>query len=227
MMNRWVWAWRVHQPLQAAPPACPDIMKLYYTPGACSLAVHIALREAGLEVDLVKVDLPTKKLPDGSDFLAINPLGYVPVLELDDRQRLTETSAILQYVADRVPAAGLAPALGTLERFRVQQQLAFVATELHQGFAPLFNPMLPAPVREMVMGRLRNRLAHANAQLKGNFATGDNNFSVADCYLFAVLGFTRPVGMDLGEWPALGAYVGRMMCRPTVVAAMRAEGLLG
>lgn len=201
-------------------------MKLYYSPGTCALAVHIALREAGLEADLVKVDLRSRTLPDGSDFLAINPLGYVPVLELDDGARLTETSALLQYIADRVPTAGLAPAVGTFERSRMHEKLSFVATELHQCFGPLFNPMLPAAAREMAMARLRGRLSWVNEHLGNDFANG-KDFSVADCYLFAVLGFTRPLGIDMSEWPALGAYVGRMMCRPTVVAALREQGLLG
>jgi glutathione S-transferase len=201
-------------------------MKLYYSPGTCALAVHIALREAGLEADLVKVDLRSRKLPDGSDFLAVNPLGYVPVLELDDGERLTETSALLLYIADRVPTAGLAPAVGTFDRSRMQEKLSFVATELHQSFGPLFNPSLPAAARDMVMARLRGRLSWVNEHLGSDFANG-KEFSVADCYLFAVLGFTRPLDIDMSAWPALGAYVGRMMCRPAVVAAMREQGLLG
>jgi glutathione S-transferase len=208
-------------------PTSPNIiMKLYYSPGACSLSPHIALREAGLEVELIKVDPATRRLEDGTDFLTINPRGYVPILVLDDGQQLSEGPAIVQYIADRAPAAQLAPAAGSFERTRLQEWLGFINSELHQNFGLLFNPALHASTRDTVVRKLRARLDWVSEQIQGKrFALGEQ-FSVADGYLFAVLGWTRFFGMNLADWPVLAEHSGRVASRPAVQAAMRAEGLM-
>lgn len=201
-------------------------MKLYYIPGACSLSPHIVLREAGLSFDLVKVDGKTKKTDSGADFNAINPKSYVPVLELDDGQRLTEGAVIVQYIADRKPDAKLAPAAGTPDRYRLQEWLNFIASEVHKGFSPLFNPQLPEAWKTVVVDRLGTRFDHLSKHLEKNQYLMGGAFGVADAYLFTVLNWTKFVGIDLGKWPVLQAYSARIAARPSVQQALAAEGLL-
>ena len=201
-------------------------MKLYYTPAACSLSPHIVAREAGFDPELVLVDLQTKKTKDGGDFLKISPNGYVPALQLDSGEILTEGPAIVQYLADRKPEAKLAPANGTLPRYQLQSWLNFITSELHKSFSPLFNPQTPAEVRNTTLERIGTRFDHVSKALEGKpFLTGDQ-FTVADAYLFVVLNWTNFVKIDLGNWPTLKAFHGRVAARPAVQAALKAEGLL-
>ena len=202
-------------------------MKLYFKAGSCSLSPHIVLLEAGLPFELVEVDLATKRTKDGADYRAINPKGSVPALELDDGQLLTEGAVIVQYLADRKPAAGLVPAAGTVERYRLQEWLNYIASEIHKNFSPLFNPKAPDEWKAVVKDvLLAQRFAFLASQLDGNaFLMGDA-FSVADAYLFTVLNWTKRVGIDLGQWPALAAFLQRVAVRPAVQAAMKAEGLI-
>jgi glutathione S-transferase len=201
-------------------------MKLYYSPGACSLSPHIVLREAGLDFDLALVSTKTKKLADGSDYLAINPKGQVPLLELDNGERLSEGPAIVQYVADLVPTSGLAPAAGTLARYRVVEWLNFITSELHKGFSPLFSPDTPADYKPIASARLLARLGYVNEQLEGkSYLTGDT-FTVADAYLFVVSGWGQYVGVDISGLSHLQAFRARVAARPAVQAALRAEGLI-
>ena len=201
-------------------------MKLYYSPGACSLSPHIVLREAGLSFDVEKVDLGSKKTESGKDFNTINPKGYVPALQLDDGSILTEGPAIVQYLADKAPQSKLAPANGTMERYRLQELLGFIGTELHKGFSPLFNPTYPEDAKKIIRDNLAKRFNYLNSFLeKGPFLTGEQ-FTVADAYLFTVLGWTAFVKIDLGQWPVLKAYHARVAGRPAVQEALKAEGLL-
>jgi glutathione S-transferase len=198
-------------------------MKLYYSPGACGLHPQIALREAGVAFDLVRVDLRAHKLTDGTDFYAINPKGYIPVLELDDGTRLTEGAIIDQYVADRNPAAKILPPAGTLERLRVQEWLHFIGTEVHKAFSPLFNPSLPDAEKDAIRKRIGGRFDYVVKQLAGKtFLTGDT-FTVADGYLYNMLRWTAFTGIDLKAWPELQAYFDRVDARPAVKAAVAAE----
>jgi glutathione S-transferase len=200
-------------------------MKLYYSPGACSLSPHIVLRESGLAFEPVLAPTKTKKLPDGSDYLAVNSKGYVPCLELDNGERLTEGPAIIQYIADQVPAKQLAPANGTMARYRLQEWLNFITSELHKGFSPLFNPATPADAKPMFQNKLVERFAWVNQQLEGKqFLMGDQ-FTVADAYLFTVAGWGQYVGVDIKPFANLGAYLGRVASRPAVQEALKAEGL--
>jgi glutathione S-transferase len=199
-------------------------MKLYYTPAACSQAPHIALRELGIDFEPVKVDLAKHTLPDGSDFRAINPKGYVPLLELDDGTRMTEASVLLQYVADLKPGT-LAPKFGTLERWKLMEALAFIATEVHKGFGPLWNPQTPADVRERTIKALGNRFSLLSETLgKQPYVTGAN-YTVADIYLFVVSNWSHYHKVDLSPWPALTAFQARIAARPAVQATLQAEGL--
>ena len=201
-------------------------MKLYFSPGACSLSPHIALREAGLAFDLVKVDTKTHRLDGGGDFYSVNPKGYVPVLELDGGERLTEGPAIVQYIADRKPESGLAPKAGTLERVRLQEWLNFLTSEIHKGFSPLFSADTPEDYKPVVRKRLAGRFDWLSKELDGrDFLTGDR-FTVADGYLFTLLGWLPFVGMNLQEWPVLKAYRERIAGRPAVKEALKAEGLV-
>ncbi len=201
-------------------------MKLYYSPGACSLSPHIVLREAQLDCELICVPTKTHKLPDGSDFYAINPLGYVPVLELDNGNRLREGPAIVQYLADLAPEKHLAPPLGSWDRYRLMEWLTFIGTELHKGFSPLFNPATPADMRQMVLERLRGRLEWLNNELnRRSFLLGDT-FSVADAYLFTVTGWSGFVGLDLSAFTHLLTWREQIAARPAVQLAMREEGLI-
>ncbi|MBN6742200.1 glutathione transferase GstA [Acidithiobacillus sp. MC6.1] len=201
-------------------------MKLYYSPGACSLSPHIILNEGGFSFDLEKVDLTSKKTETGADYTAVNPDGYVPALVLDDGQVLTEGPAIIQYLADRVPEKKLAPPMGTIERYQLMQWLNFISTELHKGFAPLFNPQTPEEWKAVVRDRLARRLHTISQQLEGKEWLLGNDFTVADAYLFTVLGWAPAVSVDMGPWPDLTAYQTRCRARPAVQAALRAEGLL-
>jgi len=201
-------------------------MKLYYSPGSSSLSPHIVLREAGIPVELVKVDLKTKKTEDGADFTEINGKGYVPMLELDDGRRLTEGPAIVQYVADSRPETRLAPRPEDFERYKLQEWLNFVATELHKNFSPLFNAAASEDWKNAVRARLETRFDWLVGQLTGrNFLMGQQ-FTVADAYLFTVLSWSRFVKIDLARWPVLAEYSARIGARPAVQAALRAEGLV-
>ena len=201
-------------------------MRLYYSPGACSLASHIVLHESGLPFQGVVASTKTKKLADGSDYTAINPLGYVPLLELDDGQHLREGPAIMQYVADQVPAKNLIPAWGTMPRYRAIEWLNFIATELHKGFSPLFNPAMPEDAKALARTRLVDRLKWVDHQLEGRDYLLGSTFSVPDAYLFVVAGWGKHVGVDTAALQHLGAFMTRMAARPGVQAALKAEGLL-
>lgn len=200
-------------------------MKLYYSPGACSLSPHIALHEAGLAFEAVPAPTKTHQLPDGTDYYTINPLGYVPLLELDNGERLREGPAIVQYIADLVPQKNLAPANGTLARYRLQEWLTFIGMELHRGFGPLFNPATPDEFKAMTKTKLSQRLAWVDSQLADRPYLMDDAFSVADGYLFTVTNWAPRVGVDITGLANLSAYRERVAARPAVQAAMKAEGL--
>lgn len=200
-------------------------MKLYYLTGACSLASNIALREAGLKFELVKVDRKTKKAADGLDFTEVNPKGYVPALTLDNGEVLTENVVVLQYIADRNPAAKLAPAAGTLERYRLMEWLSFINSEIHKSFSPLFRQDAPEGAKEYARKNITARLEYLQRALGSrNFVMGEQ-FTVADAYLFTVLGWGGHVGIDLGQWPQLKRFHERIGARPNVLAALQSEGL--
>ncbi|GDY36602.1 glutathione transferase GstA [Acidovorax sp. NB1] len=201
-------------------------MKLYYSPGACSLSPHIALHEAGLAYTPVLASTKSHKLQDGTDYYTINALGYVPLLELDNGERLREGPAIVQYIADQVPDKQLAPANGTLARYRLQEWLTFIGTELHKGFSPLFNPATPEEYKPMVRERLLQRLQWVDSQLAGKQYLMGDQFTVADGYLFTVTNWTQPTKLDISGLANLAAYRERVGARPAVQAAMKAEGLL-
>ena len=201
-------------------------MKLYYSPGACSLSPHIALREAGLKFDLEKVDIRSKRLADGSDYTQLNGKGSVPLLKLDDGRSLTEGPAIVQYIADLKPESGLATPNGTYERYKVQEWLNFISTELHKQYSPLFNPAIADEVKKLSRANIAKRLEWLAKQLEGkSFLTGER-FTVADGYLFVVLNWSRTVDVDLTPWPVLGKFLERVAARPTVQEALKAEGLV-
>jgi len=201
-------------------------MKLYFSPGACSLASHIALIEAGLEFTTERVDIRARKTASGTDFLAINPKGYVPALELKDGAVLTEGPAILQFIADLAPDRQLAPANGTLERYRLIEWLNFIATEVHKSFSPLFRPTSTEEMKEAARTHLGNRLGWIAGQLEGRDYLMGSQFTVADAYLFTVLGWANFVQFDLSPWPVLAAYTQRVAARPAVQQALRDEGLI-
>ncbi|MCC7218863.1 MAG: glutathione transferase GstA [Burkholderiales bacterium] len=199
-------------------------MRLYFAPGACSLAVRIALTEAGLPFTAEKVDLRTHKLADGTDYTAINPKGYVPLLELPDGTRLSEVPVLLQYVADRVPGA-LAPAYGSVDRYRVMEWLNFIATEIHKQAGPLWYPTTPVATKEAARARLAVRFDHvAKALAAQPYLTG-TGFGIADAYLFTILNWAPMLEVDLTPFPALVAYRARVAARPAVRRALAAEGL--
>lgn len=200
-------------------------MKLYYGPGACSLSPHIALREAGAEFELVKVNTKTKLMEDGNDFRTINPYGYVPALKLDGGQVLVEGPAIVQYIADRFPAAGLAPANGTIERYHLQSALGFINSELHKTIGGLFNPALTEEAKASTIEKIDTRLKQLSAQMEGQDWIANNSFSVADGYLFTVLRWLKHFKIDIDQWPVLAAHQQRVGDRPAVQAALAAEGL--
>lgn len=201
-------------------------MKLYYSPGACSLSPHIALIESGLPFEAVLASTKTHQLDDGTDYYTINPLGYVPLLEFDDGTRLRESPAIVQYIADQAPARKLAPPAGTIERYRLQEWLSFIGMELHRSIGTLFNPALPEEGKAVFRDRAGKRLQWLDGQLAGKTYLMGDDFTVADGYLFTVTNWAKPLGLDLSGYANLLAYRERVAARPAVQAAMRAEGLL-
>jgi glutathione S-transferase len=200
-------------------------MKLFYAPGACSQAPHIALNEAGLPYELVKVDLVKHTLADGTDYRAINPKGYVPFVQLGDGTYLSEASVILQYIADQKPGT-IAPVFGTAARWKVMEWLAFISTEVHKGFGPLWNPQTPPEVRERAVQALGNRFALIAKTLGSQPYLAGQDFTIADAYLFVVLNWSKLLKVDLAPWPALTAFQQRIAARPAVQKTLKAEGLL-
>ena len=201
-------------------------MKLYYSPGACSLSPHIVHNETGLPYEAVLASTKTKKLQDGTDYNTINSKGYVPTLELDDGTRLTEGPAIVQYLADQVPEKKLAPANGTMARYRLQEWLNFITSELHKGIGGMFNPAMPEEAKALMRARATDRLKWVDNQLAGKPYLMGDDFSVADAYLFTVARWSKLVGIDISGMTELTAYLERVAARPAVQAAMKAEGLL-
>ena len=201
-------------------------MKLYYTPGTCALAPHIVALEAGIPLELVKVDLKSKTVRNEGDFWAINPKGYVPALELDDGERLTEGPAIMQYLADLKPASRLAPENGTFARVRLQEMLNYITAEIHKTYSPLFSPDVLPQVRDDRLAYLRKRYAYLEKLLEGrNYLLGEQ-ISIADFYLFAVTRWARGVKLDLSEFPRLEGLQKRIGSRKSALQAMREEGLI-
>lgn len=200
-------------------------MKLYYSPGACSMAVHITAREAGLPVSLVKVDLRTHKTEDGADFYSINPKGYVPAVELPEGGLLTEVAAVVQYVAEKAPQSGLAPAAGAPERYRFLEWLTFISSELHKGMSPLFHS-LSAEAKAATKEKLATRFAILEKALTGRDYLTGSQFTAADAYAFTILNWTGMLSIDLQPFPAVRAFMDRVAARPAVQEAMRAEGIL-
>jgi len=201
------------------------MMKLYYAPGACSLAAHIALQESGLPFSLERVDLHTHKTPDGRDYYAINPKGYVPTLELDDGSRLTEAAVVLQYIADRKPGT-LAPAFGSIERYRLMEWLNFIATELHKGLGPLWKPTTPDAYKSTVVEAVGNRFDYVVKTLGAQPYLTGSNFTIADAYLFTIVNWHHFLKFDLDRWPVLAQFQARVAARPKVRKALEAEHLL-
>lgn len=200
-------------------------MKLFIKPGACSLSPHIVLEELGLPYETEVVDLAKKTTASGQDFLAINPKGYVPALQLDSGELLTEGPAIVQYLADLAPEKQLAPANGSVARYQLQSWLTFIGTEVHKSFSPFFNPKAPQEWKDIARANLERRLAYVAQQLEGRDYLLGSEFSVADAYLFTVLNWSKFIKLDLGAWPVLVAYQARVAARPAVQAALKAEGL--
>ncbi|WP_321792300.1 glutathione transferase GstA [Caballeronia sp. J97] len=201
-------------------------MKLFYKAGACSLASHIALVESGLPFEIEAVDLKTKITASGADFTQINPKGYVPALQLDNGEVITEGPAIMQYVADQAPAKHLAPLADAMARYRLQGWLTFIGTELHKNFSPFFNPDASRDWKAAAMANLERRLGYVAQQVdRAQYLLGDE-FSIGDAYLFTVLGWAKHIDLDLGKWPALVAYQARVGARAGVQAALKAEGLI-
>ena len=201
-------------------------MKLFLKPGSCSLASHIVLEEIGRPYDTETVDLAKKLTASGADFWAINPKGYVPALLLDDGDLLTEGPAILQYLADLAPELQLAPANGSKARYQLQSWLTFIGTEVHKNFSPFFNPAATPEMKDLARANLQRRLGYVNDQLAGrDFLMGDT-YSVADAYLFTVVGWAKFVQLDLSAWPHLIAFQGRVAARPATQRALKAEGLI-
>jgi len=202
-------------------------MKLYYTPGACSLSPHIVLREAGLKFELERVDLANKKFGEsGSDYFQINAKGQVPVLLLDDGDKLTEGPAIVQYLADQKPESGLAPANGTRPRYHLQSWLNFVTSDLHKVFSPLFRSTTPEEFAKITKETLANKFTYLDKHLAKNQHLMGDKFTIADAYCFVIVGWSRYKDIDLGRWPNLKAYMDRIAARPKVQEAMKAEGLI-
>ena len=201
-------------------------MKLYYSPGACSLSPHIALHEACLAHELVKVDLKAKKTENGEDFAAINPKGQVPALMLDSGEMVTEGPVIVQVIADKAPAKNLAPANGTDERYKMQEWLNFTTSELHKNFSPLFNPAIPDEVKKFFTDRIIGKFKYADSQLAGRDYLLGKQFTVADGYLFVMLSWADRMKIDLSAMKNLMAFKDRVAARPNVQAALKMEGLL-
>lgn len=201
-------------------------MKLYFTPGACSLAPHIALRETGLAFDLDRVDLATRQTESGEDFTKINPKGYVPTLKLDNGEILTEAAVLLQYIADQKPESGLAPKFGSMERYHLMEWLNFIASEIHKTLGALFNPAITPEWKENQLAIFGKRSDFLTTRLVGNqFLTGET-FTIVDAYLFTVLGWTGLHKIDMSKWPALTDYMHRIAARQSVNKAMKVEGLI-
>lgn len=202
-------------------------MKLYYKPGACSLASHIVLTELGLAHEIEAVDTKAGKTETGDNYRAINPKGYVPTLRLDNSDLLTEGPAILQFLADSAPRAGLIPATGTIERARVLEMLTFVSSELHKAFGPLFRDDAGDGEKQAARDAVAGKFDHVESQLSdAGAALSGGPFTIADAYLFVVANWAKVTGIDLSRWPRLDAFVAGTAERPAVVAAMRAEGLI-
>jgi len=201
-------------------------VKLYLTPHACSLSPHIALREAGIPFDIEVVDLGTKKTKSGGSYTSVNPKGYVPALEIEGGQVLTEGPAIVQYIADQKPASKLAPPAGSFERYRLQEWLNFISSELHKSVGPLFSDATPAAWKETLKTRVAGRFDTLSKSLQGKDYLMGSTFTVADAYLFVILSWTSHVGIDLSKWPVLTAYFERVKARPAVKAALDAEAKL-
>ena len=200
-------------------------MKLYYSPGACSLSPHIALLEAGLKFDLEKTSTKDKTTASGGDFWKVNPKGYVPALQLDSGEVLTEGPAIVQYIADQKPESGLAPKAGSMERYRLQEWLNFITSEMHKGIGSMFNPAMPEEFKQANIEKVKTRLAWLDGQLKGKDYLMGKQFTVADGYLFTVLRWTAVFKIDLAPYPAIKDYMARVEARPKVHEALLAEGL--
>jgi glutathione S-transferase len=202
-------------------------MKLYYSPGACSLSPHIALREAGLAFEPVLASTKTHQLADGTDYYSINPLGYVPLLELDDGTQLREGPAIVQYIADQAPLKNLAPANGTLPRYRLQEWLNFIGMEIHRSFTPLFNAAMPEEGKQIYRDRLARRYAWLDGQLADREYLMADHFTVADGYLYAVTRWAKPPNVDISSHANVLAHHERVAARPAVQEALKVEGLPG
>ena len=201
-------------------------MKLYYSNGACSLSPHIVLRESGLPFTLVRANTKTHALDDGTDYYTINPKGSVPLLELDNGERLSEGPAIVQYIADQAPDKKLAPANGSFERYRAQEWLNFITSELHKGYSPLFRPTTPDEYKTIARDNLMKKYEFVDASLAGKQYLMGDSFSVPDAYLFTVTNWAKHVGLDLSKFANVGAFMERMAARPAVQAALEAEGLV-
>lgn len=201
-------------------------MKLYYSPGACSMVPHIVLREAGYAFDLEKVDIPGKKTEQGDDFWKVNPKGYVPALKLDSGEVLTEVGVIIQYLADQKPESGLAPKLGTMERYHLMEAVNFASSEIHKQIGALFNPKMTPEMKEVQLGVIERRFNALEKELQGKpYVTGEK-YTVADAYLFGVLNWTGFHKIDLGKWPNIKAFMARVGARPAVLETLKAEGLV-
>jgi glutathione S-transferase len=200
-------------------------MRLYFAPGACSLSPHIVSRELGLSLDMKKVSTKDKTMEGGGDFRQVNPKGYVPALELDNGQVLTEGPAIVQYLADQKPEAGLAPKAGSFERYKLQEWLNFITSEIHKQFSPLFRPTTPDEYKKIAKENLATRFEWLDKQLAGKQYLMGGSFSVADAYLYTVLRWTKPMQIDVSKWPNVAAYMERVAARPKVKDALKAEGL--
>lgn len=201
-------------------------MKLYYSPGACSLASHIALYETGLPFETDQIIKTTKMTTGGEDFMQINPKGYVPAIKLDDGSILTEGAAVLQYIADQKPGSGLAPKAGTMERYRLQEWLTYISSEIHKSFSPMFSKDAAEEVKSYARNMLGKRLGYAETQLANKPYLMGDHFTVADAYLFVVVSWSKHVSFDLSPFPKIKEYLARIAARPAVQAAMKAEGLI-
>jgi glutathione S-transferase len=210
----------------AIPKPQETVMKLYYSPGACSLAPHIVAREAGINLDLVKVDLAKHALPDGSDYYAVNPRGYVPMLQFDDGAQMTESQILVQVLADRAPGSGLLPQAGSMQRYRVQEWLATIATELHKNFSWLWGRDTAEATKEAVKAKLAKRFAEIDGVLAGRPYLAGAEFTIADAYGFTIINWANFLKVDLKAYPNLMAWMGRIAARPKVQEALKAEGLL-
>jgi glutathione S-transferase len=201
-------------------------MKLYYAPGACSLSPHIVAREAGIPIELEKVDLAAKKTASGEDYRKVNPKGYVPALKLDNGSVITEGPVIVQYLADQKPDSGLAPRATDAARYKLQEWLTFINSEIHKGWSPLWNAKATPEMRQAALDKLTLRLDFMNSELNGREYVAGERFSVADAYLFTVLNWAGPTKVDMANWPALQQFSSRIGARPKVQEAMKAEGLI-